>query len=140
MKGLKPHSSSQKSLEALNVEVKRLLKEVAAKLNTDQKSNEADHEMQEESSVEIKDEETRHWLLTLLSFHLEKRVDGATNLSVKLVNAQPTLLVENDPTSFRKCLVSIQKVYLEQVQQYAKEFFTRAHLKQMCQLVVQIVH
>ena len=69
-----------------------------------------------ETCIEVKDVETRLWLLTLLSFHPEKKVDLATKLHVRLVNSQPTLLVEDDPTSFRKCLVSLQKAYLEKMQ------------------------
>ena len=55
--------------------------------------------------VPICNENHRIWLLTLLSFHPEKEVDHNTVLSVSLTNGSPTLLVDDDPTSIRKCLV-----------------------------------
>lgn len=57
--------------------------------------------------VPISNEETRLFLLTLLSFHPDKKVTEQTPLTVTLVKGQPTVLVDGDPTSFRKCMVSI---------------------------------
>ena len=67
-------------------------------------------------TVPISNQEARRFLLTLLSFHPEKKVDMTTPLSVTLVKGSPALLVDNDPTSFRKCLVTIQRHYLERLQ------------------------
>ena len=75
---LKPHSSSQKSLEIFSSEIKRVLKETATKL-------------EESPAVPITNEETRLWLLTLLSFHPEKKVTMQTALTVTLVKGQATI-------------------------------------------------
>ena len=69
-----------------------------------------------EEQVPIRCEETRLWLLTLLSFHPEKKVTAKTELSVGMINGQPCLLVDkNDTTSVRKCLVALQKEQLEKI-------------------------
>ena len=91
------------------------------------------------TTVLIGTEETRLWLLTLLSFHPEKKTSSRTELSVGLVNGQPCLLVDkDDTTSVRKCLVALQKEYLEKTQSYIRDFFAKTHMKAICQLVVQI--
>ena len=91
-------------------------------------------------SIPISNDEKRRWLLTLLSFHPEKKVTPTTNLQVALIKGSPSLLVDNDPTSVRKCLVALQKAYLYKVQAYTKEYFQNNNIKPMCQLVVQIAH
>lgn len=63
--------------------------------------------MAENGEVPVGSDETRLFLLTLLSFHPEKKVTAQTPLSIALVKGQPTVLVNGDPTSFRKCLVAI---------------------------------
>ena len=75
------------------------------------------------TSIPISNEDNRSFLLTLLSFHPDKKVDVTTPLAVSHVEGHPTLLVDNDPTSLRKCLVQLQKAYLDKLQTYAKEFF-----------------
>lgn len=71
---LKPHSSSQKSLELLNAEIKRILKEASVKLTTADGGQ--DEEMKDpttsNASIPISDEDVRSFLLTLLSFHPDK--------------------------------------------------------------------
>lgn len=58
-------------------------------------------------SVPISNQEARRLLLALLSYHPEKKVHMTTPLSVTLTKGTATLLVDNDPTSFRKCLVTL---------------------------------
>ena len=91
-------------------------------------------------SVPISNDDKRRWLLTLLSFHPEKKVTPTTNLQVALIKGSPSLLVDSDPTSVRKCLVALQKAYLYKVQAYTKEYFQNGNIKSLCQLVVQIAH
>lgn len=68
------------------------------------------------ASVPIKGEFTKIFLFALLSYHPEKHVEDKTELAVSLMNGKPCLLVNSDRTSFQKCLVALQKEYLEQVQ------------------------
>jgi hypothetical protein len=81
-KVLKPHSSAQKSLEALHQEIKRVLKAAASGL-----SELPPTEISQK--LPITNEDTRLILLTLLSFHPEKKMMAETSLTVTLMKSQP---------------------------------------------------
>jgi len=74
----------------------------------------------------------RCFLLALLSYHPEKKVDEKTVLTVSLINGHPALFVNDDPTSFRKCLVALQQDFLNQVQAFTGLFFRQANIKALC--------
>ena len=99
---LKPMSSSQKSLEALYSEFKNILKEACPKMMEVDETPENGNQ-----GFPISNEIKRRWLITLMSFHPEKKVTMKTPITVGLINGSPTLLVDNDPTSIRKCLVAL---------------------------------
>lgn len=63
--------------------------------------------------VPISNDYARLFILALLSYHPEKKIDENTKLSVTLIKGQPCILVNEDRTSFQKCLVSLQRCYLE---------------------------
>ena len=113
---LKPQMSTQKSLEALNGEMKKLLRrEVASLLPPEGQEEVVDAEKGEDpiASIPISNEYARLFLLALLSYHPEKKIDEHTNLTVTVMKGQPCILVNNDRTSFQKCLVALQREYLE---------------------------
>ena len=99
---LKPMSSSQKSLEALYSEFKNILREACPKMMEVDSAAESGNQ-----GFPIGNEIKRRWLITLMSFHPEKKVTMKTPITVGLINGSPTLLVDNDPTSIRKCLVAL---------------------------------
>ena len=68
-----------------------------------------DEENKSAQPIQISSQNARYFLIALLQFHPDKSVDDTTELKVTLKNGQPCLLLNDDPTSFQKCLVALQR-------------------------------
>ena len=94
----------------------------------------------ENPEATINDEKDREFLIALLSFHPEKhqQVQDAS-LQAVLLEGQPTLLVNSERVSVRKCLLGLQQALFEHLDISSAAYFELTQLKEMSNFLVKLV-
>lgn len=75
-----------------------------------------------EEKAEITNEQIRTFLLTLLSFHQEKKVTIGSVLQIGIHKGTTSVFLDHEPISIRKCLIGIQMEFTITTQNYVKAF------------------
>lgn len=79
-------------------------------------------------------------MIALLSFHPEKHQQAPdASLQAILIDGQPTLLVNSERVSIRKCLLGLQQALLEHLDINSAGYFELTQLKEVSNFIVKVV-
>ena len=78
-------------------------------------------------------------MLTLLSFHSEKKVSQTSSLQIGLNKGTTSAFLDHEPVSIRKCLVGLQQEFTSTIREYVAAFCDQTQVKQIFGLVIKIV-